>query len=397
MGAYGNAEGVSRGYKGMPEVVQTLDEATNTLVTPSGLNLTDPDDSRAYADQVWQAGVLLNVAIDEPQHLTSEGVKSIEPCDVFPVAQRALEEVLLQLPLVNDPVGSLIWSAERLAQELAQAVQLAQVDGLRLAEWLLGVLESPYAEQVYIDPVQYAQALGPEGLKELRGRAQGEFVGRRLAVLSGSVEEVFRTHTDGYEQLISGLSEIGRFDLAYTYSEEAMRILPAEETFNIAGGWAAITDVHFPHRSPYVNERVFDAFPRLSAAKGLFAAVGDSAVEHIEARLRDRPWDLSMFQYQCLRDPQRAWATASDAGLQRNVAELLLPHLPVETIPVLMQRIEEKLETEDAFGRDQAYGLLGKVQKAADPASFEDLLGRLQRKFADCPEIRNQLADAAQP
>ena len=241
------------------------------------------------------------------------------------------------------------------------------------------------------------RALGPEGLKELRERAQGEYVGRRLAVLSGSVEEVFRTHTDGYEQLISGLSEIGRFDLAYAYSEDAMRILPAEETFNIAGGWAAITDVHFPHRSPYVNERVFDAFPWLSTAEGLFAAVGDSAVEHIEARLRDKPWDLAMFQYQCLRDPQRAWATASDAGLQRNVAELLLPHLPDQTVPVLMQLIEDKLETQDVYGRDQAYELLGKVQKAAEPALFEDFLDRLQRKFADCPEIRNQLADAAQP
>lgn len=49
MGAHGNAEGVSRGFEGKPEVVQTLVEATNTLVNPSGLNLTDPDDSRAYA------------------------------------------------------------------------------------------------------------------------------------------------------------------------------------------------------------------------------------------------------------------------------------------------------------------------------------------------------------
>ena len=79
------------------------------------------------------------------------------------------------------------------------------------------------------------------------------------------------------------------------------------------------------------------------------------------------------------------------------MAELLLPHLPVETIPVLMQLIEDKLETQNVYGRDQAYGLLGKVQKAAEPALFEDFLGRLQRKFADCPEIRNQLADAAQP
>jgi len=397
MGAHGNAQGVSRGLQGMPEVVQTLSEAILTRVNPSGLNLANPEGSRTYADQVWQAGVLLNVAIDEPQHLTSQGVKTIESYDVFLVAQRALEEVLHQLPRVNDPSGSVIWSAGRLAQVLPEAAQLAQVEGLRLAEWLLGVLESPYAEQVDIDPVQYAQALGIEGKEALRKRAKRVYVRRRLAVLSGSVEEVIRTHTDGYEQLIRGLSEIGRFDLAYTYSEEAMRILPTEETFNIAGPWAAITDVHFPHRRPYVNERVFDAFPRLSTAQGLFAAVGDSAVERIEACLRDEPWDLAMFQYQCLRDPQRAWATASDAGLQRTVAERLLPHLPDETIPVLMRLIEEKLETEDAYGRDQAYGVLGKVQKAAESASFEDFSGRLQRKFADCPEIRNQLVDAAQP
>ena len=41
MGAHGNAEGVSRGSKGMPEVVQTLDEATNTLVNLSSVNFTD--------------------------------------------------------------------------------------------------------------------------------------------------------------------------------------------------------------------------------------------------------------------------------------------------------------------------------------------------------------------
>lgn len=88
--------------------MRTLAEATTALVNPSGLNLTDPDVSRAYADQVWQAGVLLNVAIDDPHHLTSQGVKTIEPYDVFPVAQRALEEVLQQLPFVSDPFGSVI-------------------------------------------------------------------------------------------------------------------------------------------------------------------------------------------------------------------------------------------------------------------------------------------------
>ena len=370
--------------------MQTLVKATTGLVNPSGLNLTDPDDSRAYAEHVWQAGVLLNVAIDEPHHLTSQGVKTIEPYDVFSVAQRALEEVLQQLPLVNDPFGALIWSAERLAQELPQAAQLAQVHGLCLAEWLLDVLESPYAEQIDVDPVQYEESLGVEGVKKLRERAQGAYARRRLAVLSGSVVDVFRTHTDGYEQLIRGLSEIGQFELAYKYSEKAMLALPTEDTFNIVTFWAALSDDHFPDRSPTVHRLAFDSFPMLSTARGLFAAVGDTASVLIQTRLRDKPWDLAMFQYLCLEDPERAWATASDAGLEWSLAKQLLPDLPDETIPILMRIVEEQLENK--YGRDQAYELLGKLQKVSEPTSFEEFLGRLKRKFYDCPEVLSLLA-----
>jgi len=369
--------------------MRTLAEATTALVNPSGLNLTDPDVSRAYADQVWQAGVLLNVAIDDPHHLTSQGVKTIEPYDVFPVAQRALEEVLQQLPFVSDPFGSVIWSAERLVQELPHAAQLSKVDGLRLTEWLLDVLESPYAEQIDVDPVQYEESLGVEGVKELRERAQGAYARRRLAVLSGSVEDVFRTHTDGYEQLIRGLSEIGQFELAHKYSEKAMLALPTESTFNIAF-WAALSDAHFPHRSPTVHRLAFDSFPMLSTARGLFAAVGDTASVLIQTRLRDKPWDLAMFQYLCLEDPERAWATASDAGIEWSLAEQLLPDLPDETIPILMRIVEEQLENK--YGRDQAYELLGKLQRVSEPTSFEEFLGRLKRKFYDYPEIRSLLA-----
>jgi len=374
----------------MPEVVQTLAEATSTLVNPSGLNLADPYDSSQYADQVWQTGELLEAAIFEPQLLTGYGIEAIKAQDIFPVAQRAVDEVLQLLPLVEDSNYALRWSAERLAQELPHAAQLSKVDGLYLAQWLLGILESPYAEQMDVDPVQYEESLGVEGVKELRERAQGAYARRRLAVLSGSVVDVFRTHTDGYEQLIRGLSEIGQFELAYKYSEKAMLVLPTEATFNIVTSWAALSDAHFPHRSPTVHRLAFDSFPMLSTARGLFAAVGDTASELIETRLRDKPWDLAMFQYLCLKDPERAWATASDAGLERSLAKQLLPDLPDETIPIVMRIVEEQLENK--YGRDQAYELLRKLQKVSEPTSFEEFLGRLKRKFYDCPEIRSLLA-----
>ena len=390
MGAHGISQGIPRGFKGMPEVRQTLAEATINFVKPTGLNLADPDDSNQYADQVWQVGEVLQTAIFEPHLLAVNGIEPIKAQDIFPVAQRAVEEILQQLPLVNDPFGALIWSAERLAQELPEAAQLAQVDGLRLAEWLLGILESPYAELIDVDPVQYEESLGVEGVKELRERGRGAYAKRRLAVLSGSVEDVFRTHTDGYEQLIRGLSEIGQFDLAYKCSEKALLALPTEDTFDIVTFWAALCDDHFPHRSPAVHRIAFDSFPMLSTARGLFAAVGDTASVLIQTRLRDKPWDLAMFQYVCLNDPERAWATASDAGIEWSLAEQLLPDLPDETIPILMRKVEEQLE--DKYGCDQAYELLGKIQKVAEPTSFEEFLGRLKRKFANCPEIRSLLA-----
>ena len=395
MGAYGIAERIPRGVKGMPEVTQTLTEATINFVKPTGLNLADPEDYSQYGDQVWQAGELLQTAMFEPQLLADYGIEAIEAQDIFPVAQRAVDEVLQQLPLIEDVNDALLWSAERLAQELPHAALLSKVDGLYLAQWLLGILESPYAEQIDVDPVQYEESLGVEGVKELRERAQGAYARRRLAVLSGSVEDVFRTHTDGYEQLIRGLSEIGQFDLAYKYSEKAMLALPTEDTFHIVTFWAALSDDHFPHRSPAVHRIAFDSFPMLSTARGLFAAVGDTASVLIQTRLRDKPWDLAMFQYLCLDEPERAWATASDAGIKWSLAKQLLPDLPDETIPILMRIIEEQLENK--CGRDQAYELLEKVQKVAEPTSFEEFLGRLKRKFADCPEIRCLLADVDEP
>ena len=370
--------------------MQTLAEATITLVKPSGLNLADPYDSSQYADQVWQTGELLQAAIFEPQFLAGYGIEAIKAQDIFPVAQRAVDEVLQLLPLVEDSNYAVRWSAERLAQELPHAAQLSKVDGLYLAQWLLGILESPYAEQMDVDPVQYEESLGVEGVKKLRERAQGAYARRRLAVLSGSAVDVFRTHTDGYEQLIRGLSEIGQFELAYKYSEKAMLALPTEDTFNIVTFWAALSDAHFPDRSPTVHRLAFDSFPMLSTARGLFAAVGDSASVLIQTRLRDKPWDLAMFQYLCLEDPERAWATASDAGREWSLAKQLLPDLPDETIPILMRIVEEQLENK--YGRDQAYELLGKLQKVSEPTSFEEFLGRLKRKFYDCPEILSLLA-----
>lgn len=78
MGSDGISQGIPRGFKGMPEVRQTLAEATINFVKPTGLNLADPDDSGQYADQVWKAGELLQTAMFEPHLLAGYGIEPIE-------------------------------------------------------------------------------------------------------------------------------------------------------------------------------------------------------------------------------------------------------------------------------------------------------------------------------
>ena len=94
----------------MPEVTQTLTEATINFVKPTGLNLADPEDYSQYGDQVWQAGELLQTAMFEPQLLADYGIEAIEAQDIFPVAQRAVDEVLQQLPLIEDVNHAVRWS-----------------------------------------------------------------------------------------------------------------------------------------------------------------------------------------------------------------------------------------------------------------------------------------------
>ena len=173
MGSDGISQGIPRGFKGMPEVRQTLAEATINFVKPTGLNLADPDDSGQYADQVWKAGELLQTAMFEPHLLAGYGIEPIEVHDIFLVAQRAVDEVLQLLPHIEDFNDAVRWSAERLAEELPHAAQLSKIDALYLAQWLLGILESPYAELIDIDPLQYEESLGVEGVKELRERVHG--------------------------------------------------------------------------------------------------------------------------------------------------------------------------------------------------------------------------------
>ena len=75
MGSDGISQGIPCGFKGMPEVRQTLAEVTINFVKPTGLNWAGPDDSGQYADQVWQAGELLQTAMGpDPRKVDTSGV-----------------------------------------------------------------------------------------------------------------------------------------------------------------------------------------------------------------------------------------------------------------------------------------------------------------------------------
>ncbi len=268
------------------------------------------------------------------------------------------------------------------------------------------------AEEIDLDPVYLAPALGEEGVARIRSwyasEQGGGYVGRRLAVLEGTAEAVLRTHglkgsaTSRYEEIIDGLCDIGRYDLAFDWSEKAVNECAVEETRNIASGWAVLAKEHFPEHSERVARSVFDTYPELSFAQQLYAAGTDTAksAAHIQATLAVKPWDLAMFQHLCLEDPGLAWRTVIKAGMEQSMAQRFLDDLPAQALPFVRDDVATYLDS-TRVGRDMGIELLQTMrEKSAElgapwDADFNAFLKDLRCRYAERYVILRRLDEVS--
>ncbi|MDK8660308.1 hypothetical protein [Corynebacterium sp. MSK204] len=373
--------------------MRTLAQAVTGLVRSNDPDLYKGERGVYYSDRIFEAAGLLEQAVEEPAQLS--GIVPLSPSDIVLVALDAVEEVLKTIPGVNDYAHAVRDAGEVLARVVPSAAEQASYSGRALADWFIRMNEISSVEEIDLDPVYLAPALGEEG---------GGYVGRRLAVLEGTAEAVLRTHglkgsaASRYEGIIAGLCDINRYALAFDWSEKAVNECAVEETRNIASGWAVLAKEYFPEHSERVARSVFDTYPELSSAQELYAVATDkaNAAAHIQDTLAAKPWDLAMFQHLCLEDPELAWSTVIKAGMGQSMAQRFLDDLPAQALPFVRDDVATYLDS-TKVGRDMGIELLQTMrEKSAElgepwEAEFNAFLTGLRRRYAERHVILRRL------
>lgn len=386
--------------------MRTLAQAVTDLVRTNDPDLYKGERGVYYSDRIFEAAELLEQAVENPAQLL--GIVPPSPPDIVFVSLDAVEEILKTIPRVNDYAHAVRDAGEVLARVVPSAAQQASYSGCALAGWFIRMNEILPAEEIDLDPVYLAPAFGEEGVARIRSWNTAEqgsgYVGRRLAVLEGASEAVLRTHglkgsaASRYEEIIAGLCNIGRYDLAFDWSEKAVGECAPAEVRNIASRWAVLAKEHFPEHSERVARSVFDTYPELSSAQQLYAAGTDKAnsATHIQATLAAKPWDLAMFQHLCLEDPGLAWRTVAKAGMEQSMAQRFLDDLPEQALPFVRDDVATYLDS-TRVGRDMGIELLQTMrEKSAElgepwEADFNAFLTGLRRRYAERHVILRRL------
>lgn len=385
--------------------MRTLAQAVTDLVRTNDPDLYKGERGVYYSDRIFEAAELLEQAVEDPAQLL--GIVPPSPSDIVLVSLDAVEEILKTIPRVNDYAHAVRYAGEVLARVVPSAAQQASYSGCALAGWFIRMNEILPAEEIDLDPVYLAPAFGEEGVARIRSWNTAE-QGSGYVGLEGTSEAVLRTHglkgsaTSRYEEIIAGLCDIGRYDLAFDWSEKAVNECAVEETRNIASGWAVLAKEHFPEHSERVARSVFDTYPELSFAQQLYAAGTDKAksAAHIQDTLAAKPWDLAMFQHLCLEDPGLAWRTVIKAGMEQSMAQRFLDDLPAQALPFVRDDVATYLDS-TKVGRDMGIELLQTMREKSaelgDPwdVDFNVFLTGLRRRYAEQHVILRRLDEVS--
>ncbi|MCX2922852.1 SWIM zinc finger family protein [Streptomyces sp. NEAU-W12] len=192
-------------------------------------------DASGYARQVAEAASALRA-------LTADG-QAAQAVGLAEEAIRALGEAYGE---IDDSDGVVGVAAAAVAEAHLEACGVARPDPARLAEWLVGTVLDDSNDVTDLDPLDYADALGPGGLARMRQLA-AEALGRRpsgwaerylmqrLIKAEGDVDALVALHaqdlgpTGATHLLIAEeLESAGRADEALAWAERGLRECAAE-------------------------------------------------------------------------------------------------------------------------------------------------------------------------
>ncbi|POX52604.1 SWIM zinc finger domain-containing protein [Streptomyces sp. Ru72] len=188
-------------------------------------------DARAYADQAGQAVFAIGA-------LTGSG----RPADAIPLAREAMRLLAEAMESVDDADGWIGQTGADLAEAHLDACRAARPDPEELARWLVGhALGGTDDGLTGIDPLDYKDVLGEEGMATLRklaveawrGNRRGwaeKYLMERLAKAGGDIDALIAVHAadlspNGHTHLVIAreLDAAGRSDEALSWAERGIR------------------------------------------------------------------------------------------------------------------------------------------------------------------------------
>jgi uncharacterized Zn finger protein len=192
-------------------------------------------DASGYAQQVAEAAAALRA-------LTADG-QAVQALGLAEEAIRVLGEAYGE---IDDSDGVVGQAAAAVAEAHLEACEAAHTDPEHLAEWLVGQVLGDSNDVIDLDPLDYAEALGPSGLARLRqlaaearrrrpsGWAEQHLM-ERLVEAEGDVDALVALYAQNLDpsgathlRIAEELESAGRADEALTWAEHGIRDCAAE-------------------------------------------------------------------------------------------------------------------------------------------------------------------------
>lgn len=192
-------------------------------------------DAPGYAQQVAEAAAALRA-------LTTDG-RAAQAVGLAEEAIRVLGEAYGE---IDDSDGVVGQAAAAVAEAHLEACGAARTDPQRLAEWLAGQMLGDSNDLTDLDPLDYADVLGPSGLarlrqlaaEALRRRPSGwaeRYLMERLVKAEGDVDAVVALYAQDLDpsgathlRIAEELESAGRADEALAWAERGLRDCAAE-------------------------------------------------------------------------------------------------------------------------------------------------------------------------
>ncbi|WP_255310019.1 SWIM zinc finger family protein [Streptomyces sp. DI166] len=192
-------------------------------------------DAPGYAQQVAEAAGALRA-------LTADG----QAAQAVGLAEEAIRVLGEACGEIDDSDGVVGQAAAAVAEAHLEACEAARPGPERLAEWLVGQVLGDGSGVMDLDPLDYAEALGPSGLARLRKlaaearrrRPSGwaeRYLMERLVKAEGDVDALVALHAQDLDpsgathlRIAEELQSAGRADEALTWAERGIRDCAAE-------------------------------------------------------------------------------------------------------------------------------------------------------------------------